>query len=144
VADYPYADAPEELLERLAAYDEPFVEEEVQGWSMWSLLVVLGCKVGGYPTWTQPPAWPECPTCERRLNHVLTLLGDEGGRHQIPVEEWDTAGYTGGVDEAMAGSEAAHANRHPLEMTFGDNGGFNVFTCTHCPDMPLAASWDSC
>ena len=38
---------------------------------------------------------------------------------------------------------ARTANRHPLGMTFGDNGGFYVFYCADCPGLPLA-SWFDC
>ncbi len=144
VTDYPYEDAPSELLECFLEHDEPFVEEVAVGWSMRDLLIVLGCKVGGYPTWTQPPEWPTCPSCRLRMDHLLTLLGDEGGRNWIPLEEWSAAGYDGGVEETEAAlTEAASANRHPLDMTFGDNGGFYVFSCATCPDMPLS-SWFDC
>jgi hypothetical protein len=143
VTDYPYEDAPEDLYERFIEHDEPFVEEIEEGWSMWDLLALPGCKVGGYPGWTQPPHWPECPKCHQRMGHLLTLTGDEGGRRWIPFEEWETAGYSGGIEEATTRTEAAEANRHPLDMTFGDNGGFYVFSCADCPDMPLA-SWFDC
>jgi hypothetical protein len=136
VIDYPYEDAPGELYERF--------KEAADGWRMWNLLIVLGCKVGGYPSWVQPPEWPTCPACHQQMNHLLTLIGDEGGRNWIPFEEWSTAGYDGGIQEAAAThTEAAEANRHPLGMTFGDNGGFYVFYCATCPDMPLAHWFDS-
>ena len=143
VTDYPYEDAPEALYERLREHDEPFFGTQKEGWSVWDLLVMHGCKVGGYPSWTQSPEWPECPKCQRTMGHLLTLSGDEGGRSWIPLEEWETAGYSGGIEEATADDEAAEANRHPLDMTFGDNGGCYVFYCGHCPDMPLA-SWFDC
>lgn len=143
VTDYPYEDAPEELFRRFREHDEPFAEELVQGWSMWSLLTVPGCKVGGYPSWTQGPQWPTCPNCRQRMHHLLTLLGDEGGRNWIPREEWSVAGYDGGIHEAAAmHTEAAEANRSPLDVTFGDNGNYSVFFCPTCPDMPLSTSFD--
>lgn len=143
VTDYPYQDAPWELHERFREYDEPFIEEIVEGWSMWDMLIVLGCKVGGYPSWTQPPSWPRCPGCGQRMQHLLTLIGDEGGRNWIPLEEWATAGYAGGIAEAEATyTPAAEANRHPLGMTFQDNGGFYVFFCGSCPGMPLTSRHD--
>ncbi|MFJ5304194.1 DUF1963 domain-containing protein [Streptomyces sp. NPDC088350] len=143
MTDYPYSDAPESLYERFREHDEPFIEEDREGWSMWDLLVMPGCKVGGYPSWTQPPNWPDCPKCGQGMHHLLTLSGDEGGRMWIPREEWATAGYSGGITEAAGGTEAAETNRHPLDMTFGDVGGFYVFYCPSCPDMPLA-SWFDC
>lgn len=142
MTDYPYSDAPEDLYERFEAYDEPFIEGDRQGWSMWDLLVMPGCKVGGYPSWTQPPHWPNCPKCNQGMDHLLTLTGDEGGRMWIPFEERETAGYSGGIKEATNHTEAAEANRNPLGMTFGDNGGFYVFSCSSCPDMPLASRFD--
>jgi hypothetical protein len=135
VTDYPWEDAPQDLFDR-------FHDEAAEGWNLWALLVLLGCKVGGYPSWTQPPHWPRCPKCARSMEHLLTLTGDEGGRRWIPFEEWETAGYGGGIKEASARTEAASANRHPLDMTFGDNGGFYVFYCCDCPDMPLASRFD--
>lgn len=136
LTDYPWEDAPADLFER-------FRREAKDGWSLWDLLVLLGCKVGGYPSWTQPPYWPPCPQCRQNMDHLLTLTGDEGGRRWIPFEEWETAGYNGGIEEASADTEAATANRHPLDMTFADNGGFYVFYCRDCPGMPLS-SWYDC
>lgn len=143
VTDYPYEDAPEDLLERLLEHDEPYIEEEKEGFSMWDLLVVPGCKVGGYPPWIQPPHWPDCPKCGGTMNHLLSLSGDEGGRMWIPLEEWDSAGYDGGIQEAVNHDETAEANRHPLGVTFADNGVSYIFACTHCPDMPLESWYDS-
>jgi hypothetical protein len=143
VTDYPYEDAPEGLLECFEEYDEPFIEEEKEGWSMWDLLVVPGCKVGGYPSWTQPSKWPDCPKCGKGMDHLLTLNGYEGDRMWIPFEDWEIAGYSGSTKEYVPNTEAAIANRAPLEMSFGDNGGVYVFYCASCPDMPLA-SWFDC
>jgi hypothetical protein len=105
---------------------------------------VLGCKIGGYPAWTQDPDWPDCPRCQRTMQHLLALQGDEGGRRWIPLQEWETAGYDGGIEQATADTEAARANRHPLDITFADNGAFNMFYCPECPGMPLASRHDSC
>jgi hypothetical protein len=49
---------------------------------------------------------------------------------------------SGGIEEPTTFTEAATANRHPLDTTFGDNGGFYVFHCANCPDMPLARWFD--
>ncbi|WP_152626698.1 DUF1963 domain-containing protein [Streptacidiphilus carbonis] len=144
VVDYPYKDAPEELLALFEEHDAPYFEEEVDdGRSMWEVLQVFGCKVGGYPFWTQDPQWPDCSGCGSRMQHLLCLMGDEGDRHWIPREEWATAGYTGGPEAPSAtGTPAAQANRHPLDLTFGDNGSFFIFACTDCPDMPTAIDSD--
>jgi hypothetical protein len=136
VADYPFEDAPADLFERLR-------KESHEGWPAWELAVVPGCKIGGYPTFGQPPHWPACPGCQRTMRHLLTLMNDEGGRRWIPVEEWETAGYAGGTEEASARTEAAKANRHPLDIDIYDNGMFNVFYCPDCPGMPLASWTDS-
>ncbi|MFE2423433.1 DUF1963 domain-containing protein [Streptomyces hokutonensis] len=137
VTDYPYADAPEGLRERLLAHDEPFVEEEEEGWSMWDLLIVPGCKVGGFPSWTQEPDWPICARCGGGTEHLLTLTGWEGDRNWIPREEWAVNGYTGGIEPAADQGPQAQANRAPLDVSFGDNGGLYLFACTACPEMPL-------
>lgn len=143
MTDYPYADAPEALCARFEEHDEPFIEEQKAGWSMWDLLVMHGCKVGGFPSWTQSPEWPACPECRQTMGHLLTLSGDEGSRSWIPLEERETAGYDGGIEYPTVEDEAATANRFPLDMTFGDNGGVYVFYCADCPDMPMA-SWYDC
>jgi hypothetical protein len=145
VTDYPYEDAPSELFQRIREFDEPYAEEILEGWGTWTQLLVPGCKVGGYPTWTQPPAWPDCPSCHQAMGHLLTLDGDEGGRNWIPFEERAVAGYDGGLDEGTGfNTEAAAANRGPLGMTFGDNGNFSVFFCATCPGMPVVSSFDCC
>ncbi|MFK0173220.1 DUF1963 domain-containing protein [Streptomyces sp. NPDC090306] len=90
VTDYPNWDLPEEVADALEVRFEQ-VEEET-GWSYWSHLSVSnGVKVGGYPTWTQEPNWPTCPTCSARMEHLLTINSSEfdgkGWRTWLPVED---------------------------------------------------------
>jgi len=47
------------------------------------------------------------------------------------------------IAEATVDTSAMHANRQPLEVSFGDNGGFYVFYCARCRDVPVA-SWFDC
>ncbi|WP_433549271.1 DUF1963 domain-containing protein [Streptomyces sp. CA-294286] len=59
---------------------------------------LVATKLGGWPCWTQPGDWPECPA-GHRMEHLLTVtgdiqLGDCGGIYfflcrQCPDHPWD-------------------------------------------------------
>jgi hypothetical protein len=68
--------------------------EEETGWSYHHHLSVSdGIKVGGYPTWTQDPAWPDCPACGQRVEHLLTLnIDGEAWRTWLAVEDTPATG----------------------------------------------------
>ncbi|GGT49953.1 hypothetical protein GCM10014713_50040 [Streptomyces purpureus] len=136
VTEYPNWDLPETVYEAL---EERFdtVEEET-GWSYWSHLSVAdGIKVGGYPTWTQDPYWPDCLGCGRRMEHLLTVnsaeFDGESWRSWVPVEDIPAAGTV--IDLPY---EARRPVQRPPGLMLGDMGGMYVFECRACPDRPYA------
>jgi hypothetical protein len=62
---------------------------------------------------------------------------------EYPYEDAPEDLLDGGIQEAANHDETAEANRHPLGVTFADNGVSYIFACTHCPDMPLESWYDS-
>ncbi|MFI9269663.1 DUF1963 domain-containing protein [Kitasatospora sp. NPDC052896] len=135
-ADYPNWDLPEEVAEAL---EERFDRlEEETGWSYWSHLSVAdGIKVGGYPTWTQEPSWPDCPTCGQRMEHLLTVnsaeFDGESWRTWLPVEDIPATGTVWDLPY----QERTRIQRPPGLM-LGDMGGIYLFDCRRCPDRPYS------
>lgn len=136
VVDYPSWDLPGDVFEALGARFEE-VEEET-GWSYeYHLSVSDGIKVGGYPTWTQDPDWPDCPTCDRTMRHLLTVNSAEfdGGswRTWLAVEDTPTEGEIWDLPyEERTLIQRAHG------LMIGDMGGVYLFECPDCPDRPFA------
>jgi hypothetical protein len=132
VVDYPSWDLPEEVHDALEArFDE--LEDET-GW-MYSahLSVSDGIKVGGYPTWTQDPDWPTCPTCHHTMQHLLTINSAE-----FDGESWRT---WLAVEDATANDlpyEERTLIQSPHGLMLGDMGGIYLFECPDCPDRPFA------
>jgi hypothetical protein len=78
-----------------------------------------GTKVGGHPRWIQDPQWPTCH-CGAGMEHLLTIASEE----------------------PMAGQRLI-TDRYcwaPHGLMLGDVGSMYLFTCTRCPDRPLAGS----
>ncbi|MHC5906893.1 DUF1963 domain-containing protein [Streptomyces sp. S6] len=73
VVEYPNWDMPEALRPIV----HPLIEEleEHPGVHYTDLACALRTKVGGYPAWTQPPNWPDCPQ-GHRMEHLLSINGD--------------------------------------------------------------------
>jgi hypothetical protein len=136
VTDYPNWDLPEDLSDLL---EERFDElEEETGWSYWSHLSVSdGIKVGGYPTWTQEPVWPDCPGCGHRMDHLLTINSSEfdgaSWRTWLPIEDTPATGTV----RDLPYEERTRIQCAPGLM-LGDMGGIYLFDCRRCPDRPYA------
>jgi hypothetical protein len=97
----------------------------------------VGSKVGGYPVWTQDPDWPACPSCRRRMEHLLTVTGvefdGESWRTWLPVEDTPATGTV--LD--LPYEERTRIQR-AAGLMLGDMGGIHLFTCLHCPERPFA------
>lgn len=136
VTDYPSWDLPEDLFDGLR---ERFEElEEETGWSYEShLSVSKGIKVGGYPTWTQEPFWPDCPGCGHRMDHLLTINSGEfdgaSWRTWLPVEDTPVTGTIRDLPY-----EERTLIQRPPGLMLGDMGGIYLFDCRRCPDRPYA------
>ncbi|MGW1545227.1 DUF1963 domain-containing protein [Streptomyces sp. NPDC002309] len=136
VTDYPNWDLPEEVADALESRFEELEEET--GWSYWShLSVAEGIKVGGYPTWTQEPNWPTCPTCGRRMEHLLTLSSAEFDGESwltwLPVEDTPATGTIWDLPY-----EERRQIQRPPGLMLGDMGGMYLFECPRCPERPFA------
>ncbi|MFJ3303641.1 DUF1963 domain-containing protein [Streptomyces sp. NPDC086549] len=136
VTDYPHWDLPDGLADALEDRFEQLEEES--GWSYWSHLSVSdGIKVGGYPTWTQEPNWPTCPTCRRRMEHLLTVnsaeFDGESWRAWLPVEDTPATGTIWDLPY-----EERRRIQSPPGLMLGDMGGIYLFECPSCPGRPFA------
>ncbi|MER6997307.1 DUF1963 domain-containing protein [Streptomyces sp. NPDC000410] len=136
VVEYPSWDLPEELHEELEERFDQF--EEDTGWSYWShLSQAPGIKIGGYPGWTQDPAWPDCAGCGERMEHLLTVKSAEfdgaSWRTWLPAEDEPRSGVV--LD--LPYEERQEIQRAPGLM-LGDMGGVYLFVCRRCPGMPYA------
>ncbi|MFK0159718.1 DUF1963 domain-containing protein [Streptomyces sp. NPDC090499] len=141
VVDYPSWDLPDEIAEAL---EERFARVEKEtGWSYWQHLSVAdGVKVGGYPTWTQEPFWPDCAACGQAMDHLLTVnsaeFDGESWRAWLPVEDTPETGTIWDLPY-----DDRRLIQSPPGLTFGDMGGIYLFTCQHCPDRPYS-HWFDC
>lgn len=140
VVDYPSWDLPDEIADVLKErFDR--VEKET-GWSYWQHLSVAdGVKVGGYPTWTQEPVWPDCAGCGERMDHLLTVNSAEfdgaSWRTWLPVEDTPDTGTIWDLPY-----ENRRLIQSPPGLMFGDMGGIYLFTCQRCPDRPYDHTFD--
>ena len=132
VVDYPSWDLP--------VRDQRFEQLEAEtGWSYhYHLSVAPGLKVGGYPTWTQEPDWPDCPTCGRAMDHLLTVNSVE-----FDGASWRT--WTP-IEDGPAVMELPYQERKAIQsapgLMLGDMGGIYLFECRTCPDRPFAQRSD--
>ncbi len=139
IIDYPSRDLPDEVWDALEhRFDH--LEEET-GWSYeYELSVSTGVKVGGYPTWTQSPDWPDCPRCGHRMEHLLTINSmefDGSERAWLPIEDRPA---TGAVRDLPQDELAKVTNPHGLSL--GDGGGLYLFDCRRCPYNPYTFRYD--
>lgn len=135
VTDYPNWDLPDEVADALEARFEQLEEET--GWSYWSHLSVSdGVKVGGYPTWTQEPNWPTCPTCRVRMEHLLTISSNEFDGELAHVAAH--RGHPGHGNHLGPSIRTTHRDPMPPGLMLGDMGGIYLFECTSCSDRPFA------
>ena len=117
VVEYPCRyDLPDGLVERVKRWDE----EEGGGRYRAELSTAPGAKIGGHPRWIQRPEWPAC-RCGRRMHHLLTIASGEFGS----AERW--------TRPADRGAWAPHGIK-----LGGGGGSLYLFTCTVCPERPLA------
>jgi hypothetical protein len=140
VVDYPSWDLPPEVDQALTERFDRLADET--GWSYEEDLATAdGTKVGGYPTWTQDPNWPDCASCGRRMDHLLTVNSAEfdGGswRAWLPVEDTPASGTIWDLPY----EERRQIQRAPGLM-LGDMGGVYLFVCRQCPDLPYDHRFD--
>jgi hypothetical protein len=136
VTDYPSWDLPRDIADALQPRFKLLKEET--GWSYHHHLSASdGIKIGGYPTWTQDPAWPDCPACGQRMAHLLTINSAEFDgktwRTWLAVEDTPTTGTIWDVPF----EERTRIQRAPGLM-IGDMGGVYLFECQRCPGRPFA------
>ncbi|GAA1632794.1 hypothetical protein [Nocardia ninae] len=138
VIDYPGADLPRELY---VVLEDRFDQlEQATGWLFDSDLAVSpGVKVSGYPTWTQSPDWPDCPTCKEPMNHLLTInsmeFNGDDWRIWLPREDQPA------TDPTVIHRDLAHLIS-PHGLTLGDGGGIYIFDCRTCPYYPYTYRYD--
>ena len=140
VTEYPSWDLPDDLRDLLRGRFKDLDAET--GWRYNSHLAdAPGIKLGGYPSWTQEPYWPDCQTCGQTMQHLLTVSSweydGESWRTWLPVE--DRGGATG--RESSVPREG-HAVREAAGIMIGDAGGVYIFQCPTCPDRPVHHHWD--
>lgn len=136
VVDYPSWDLPQDLNDQLSERFERLEKET--GWEyQYDLANAPGIKLGGYPSWTQDPLWPNCEGCGKTMEHLLTVASAEydGGsrRAWLPVEDRDGEGRSLG-DKGQT--------QRPHGLMLGDMGGVYVFECRSCPDRPFTHHFD--
>jgi hypothetical protein len=140
VIDYPSWDLPRDIWDALEPRFDQLRKET--GWCyQYHLSESDGIKVGGYPTWTQDPAWPDCPTCGQRMEHLLTLnsaeFDGETWRTWLPVEDTPATG-----DVRDLPSEERRGIQCAPGLIIGDIGGVYLFECQRCPGRPFAYTSD--
>ncbi|WP_234314452.1 MULTISPECIES: hypothetical protein [unclassified Streptomyces] len=139
--EYPNWDLPDGLGEQLGERFEALQEE--RGFDYFEVATTQQSKVGGYPSWTQPPEWPDCVGCGTRMEHLLSVTATEAcvGRW-LPLDERNP-----GQDQATTPSWRAEADPAALDtfghdMDLGDLGGMYFFVCRNCPDTPYTHRYD--
>jgi hypothetical protein len=139
VTEYPSWDLPEDIRQLL---EDRFSQlKNATGWDYEAdLAVAPGTKVGGYPGWGQPPAWPACD-CGRVMDHLLTVASldfdDADGRRWVPLEDRPVPPVPSGAAWYSA------AEQNPTGLMIGDVGGMYLFVCTSCADRPFAYRFDN-
>jgi hypothetical protein len=136
ISEYPSWDLPNDLAVGLSDRFKRLKEES--GWSyQYELSVAPGVKVAGYPNWTQEPNWPNCPQCDTRMDHLLTIDSTEfdGGsaRAWLPTEDRQAAGSIFKLP-----LEERRLIQNPHGLMIGDMGGVYLFICPRCPNRPYA------
>ncbi|MFG2824975.1 DUF1963 domain-containing protein [Kitasatospora sp. NPDC048365] len=132
VTDYPSADMPEDVAEAVGWRLQELGARTGLSYS-YHLAEAPGIKLGGYPSWTQEPGWPDCPDCGGTMEHLLTVASREcdgrSWRTWLPIEE-------------RADDPWPDSAQSPADVMFGDAGGVYVFECVTCPGRPVAYHWD--
>lgn len=141
VTEYPSRDLPDDVW---TALEDRFAQlESDTGWSYhYHLADAPGIKLGGYPSWAQEPAWPDCDSCGQRMRHLLTVASweydGESWRTWLPIEDRpvDDTQAPGRFDPGRAALDAAG-------LMLGDAGGVYIFECPSCPGRPIG-HWFDC
>ena len=135
IVEYPTWDLPTEIATEIRPTVDQMAAET--GWEYWHNSVAPGIKVGGYPSWTQPPDHPYC-ACGRPMDHLLSISSWEYDRGD------DLRWITNEERPAIAASWADTDNQWhadapwrqaqaPAGLMIGDAGGIYIFVCTTCP-----------
>ncbi|MFF4647163.1 hypothetical protein [Streptomyces sp. NPDC001389] len=138
--EYPNWDLPDELSEQIGERFEALQEE--RGFDYFEVATTQQSKVGGYPSWTQQPDWPDCAGCRTRMEHLLSVTATEAGMGRwLPLDERNPS-----RDQAETPSWRAEADPAALD-TFGHHmylggGGMYFFVCRNCPDTPYTHRYD--
>ncbi|HEU5375660.1 MAG TPA: hypothetical protein VFV38_09495 [Ktedonobacteraceae bacterium] len=132
--DYPDIFAlPEELQYRIWSWEEA---EAVQGhlYDYSHLGAAPGMKIGENVDWLQDPWLPPCPSCQQKMEHLLTVASwewdGESFRRWRPLEEPPLAHGVPLQDGQDTGNDAG--------LLLGDAGNIYLFVCRRCPDWPMA------
>ncbi|MFJ6484219.1 hypothetical protein ACIQK6_29440 [Streptomyces sp. NPDC091682] len=134
--EYPLRDLPGELGERFEALHEE------RGFGYFEVATTQQSKVGGYPSWTQAPDWPDCANCGTHMEHLLSVTATEPGAGRwLPLDERNPS-----QDQAATPSWRAEADPAALD-TFGHHmylggGGIDFFVCRTCLDTPYTHRYD--
>ncbi|MEV0324401.1 DUF1963 domain-containing protein [Streptomyces sp. NPDC050658] len=126
VTEYASWDLPSEVRDVL---EKRFEEvEAATGWDyQYHLSTAPGIKLGGWPGWSQEPAWPRCTQCRRPMEHLLT------------VESWEADAESGLTWTPV---EDRGRRYDGPDLMLGDAGGVYLFVCTACPDRPYTHRFD--
>ncbi|WTW97760.1 hypothetical protein OG216_32420 [Streptomycetaceae bacterium NBC_01309] len=122
VTEYPYlTDLPQELRERIRAWEPTVGLPGHEGSYQSSLSTVPGTKTGGHPQWGAlvDPYWPDC-VCGRRMTYLLTVNSDETGAGQSRWSRHDEPRWR-------------EDDGHDLVI----KSDLLAFACIHCPAAPL-------
>lgn len=140
VTEYPSWDLPNDVGDALQDRFKRLAQDT--GWLYhYHLSDAPGTKLGGYPGWTQDPAWPNCDSCGQRMQHLITVASwewdGESWRTWMPVED----------REILKGQEAIQTelNRSVCQaagLMLGDVGGVYIFECPSCPGRPSRHRFD--
>ncbi|MGW6523236.1 DUF1963 domain-containing protein [Streptomyces sp. NPDC054962] len=139
VTEYPSRDLPDEVYDAIRGRFDALLTETGLLYS-YHLAEAPGIKLGGYPSWTQEPAWPNCKGCGSRMEHLLTVssweFDGESWLTWLPEEDRANEDETGG----RRWKNDAH---NPAGLCLGDAGGVYLFECRICPERPIG-HWFDC
>lgn len=139
--EYPNWDLPEGFSQLLEERFEALERET--GFGYFEVATTQQSKVGGYPSWTQAPDWPECPGCGTRMDHLLSITATEPGMGRwLPLDDRDPCQDPAKVPSWRAEADATTLDAIGHDMGLGDLGGMYFFVCRLCPDVPCTHRYD--
>ncbi|MGW6840817.1 hypothetical protein [Streptomyces sp. NPDC054958] len=139
--EYPNWDLPDGLSEQLGERFEALQEE--RGFDYFEVATTQQSKVGGYPSWTQPPNWPDCTGCGTRMEHLLSVTATEAGMGRwLPLDERNPGQDHAATPSWRAEADPAVFDTFGHDMVLGDLGGMYFFVCRACPDTPYTHRYD--